>query len=176
MKGQDGRLLALAQRFAALSPEGRRDLHARLTAQGLGPEALPIPPRADGTAPVQASYAQQRLWFLWQLDPASPAYNLAGALRLTGALDRAALERSFETLAALHEPLRTVFRAADSKIWQHIQILGHRGDRHQRHRPRRLDVLPDLAVRGPEDRAQRLVQRHERFEAAFQRCPVERPG
>ncbi|MFZ1425165.1 MAG: amino acid adenylation domain-containing protein [Geminicoccaceae bacterium] len=120
----DQRHLALARRFAALPAEARRTLRARLAEQGLGADELPIPPRAEPMTPVLASYAQQRLWFLWQLDPASPAYNLAGGLRLTGALDQAALERTFTALVARHEPLRTLFSARDGAIWQHVQPAG----------------------------------------------------
>jgi hypothetical protein len=79
-------------------------------------------------------------------------------------------------LHAQKRPVHKVERLGRRLRQHRIQILGHRGDRHQRHRPRRLDVLPDLAVCGPEDRAQRLVQCCKRLEAAFQRCPVERAG
>ena len=121
MSQMDQRHLALARRLAALPCEARRDLRAKLAEQGLDAEALPIPPRAEPEAPAPASHAQQRLWFLWQLDPASPAYNLAGALRLTGALDRTALRCTFTALAARHEPLRTLFSAREGAVWQHVQ-------------------------------------------------------
>ncbi len=67
--------------------------------------------RVDRSAPLPLSYAQQRLWFLDQLEPGSPAYNVPSALRLSGALDAAALERSFNRLVARHEALRTTFHA-----------------------------------------------------------------
>ncbi|MGC5702149.1 amino acid adenylation domain-containing protein [Pseudomonas sp. NFXW11] len=57
--------------------------------------------------PLRLSYAQERQWFLWQLEPQSPAYHLPRALRLKGRLDHAALQRSFDTLLARHESLRT---------------------------------------------------------------------
>uniref|UniRef100_UPI003F5D7809 amino acid adenylation domain-containing protein n=1 Tax=Pseudomonas sp. LRF_L74 TaxID=3369422 RepID=UPI003F5D7809 len=59
--------------------------------------------------PLALSYAQQRLWFLWQLEPESSAYNMPTALRLKGSLDIEALRSSFEALIARHEPLRTTF-------------------------------------------------------------------
>uniref|UniRef100_UPI000289BE31 non-ribosomal peptide synthetase n=1 Tax=Pseudomonas sp. PAMC 25886 TaxID=1125977 RepID=UPI000289BE31 len=65
------------------------------------------------------SYAQQRMWFLWQLDPASGAYNLPGAVRLKGALSLPAIEQAFASLVARHETLRTVFqRQADDSLLQ----------------------------------------------------------
>ncbi|MGY2378648.1 condensation domain-containing protein, partial [Pseudomonas sp. SDO524_S393] len=57
--------------------------------------------------PLPLSYAQERQWFLWQLDPHSAAYHIPSALRLKGALDSAALQRSFDALVARHESLRT---------------------------------------------------------------------
>ncbi|MFN2385463.1 MAG: amino acid adenylation domain-containing protein [Thermoanaerobaculia bacterium] len=56
-----------------------------------------------------ASFAQQRLWFLHELDPASSAYNLPILLRLAGELDEAALERAVNAIVARHETLRTTF-------------------------------------------------------------------
>ena len=73
----------------------------------------------DGALPL--SYAQQRLWFLYQLEGASPSYNLPAALRLTGTLDRAALERAFSEIVRRHESLRTIFTAVDGEAQQIIQ-------------------------------------------------------
>ncbi|MCR4541375.1 amino acid adenylation domain-containing protein, partial [Pseudomonas sp. 18.1.10] len=53
------------------------------------------------------SYAQERQWFLWQLDPHSAAYHVPSALRLKGPLDHVALQRSFDALVMRHESLRT---------------------------------------------------------------------
>ena len=64
MSDREQRLLDIARRFAALPVGARRELRAKLQAQGLGSELLPIPTRADAATPVLASYAQQRLWFL----------------------------------------------------------------------------------------------------------------
>jgi natural product biosynthesis luciferase-like monooxygenase protein/amino acid adenylation domain-containing protein len=72
----------------------------------------PLVPRPVG-APVVPSFAQQRLWLLHQMDPASAAYNLYAAIRLVGRLDRGALERAVGTVLQRHEALRTVFPAVD---------------------------------------------------------------
>jgi len=59
------------------------------------------------------SYAQQRLWFLNQLDPESAAYNIAGAVRLSGRLDVPALSASLDEIVGRHEILRTRFETVD---------------------------------------------------------------
>ncbi|MFP3632397.1 hypothetical protein SB776_37970, partial [Burkholderia sp. SIMBA_045] len=43
--------------------------------------------RVDRSQPVPLSYSQQRMWFLWQMEPDSPAYNVGGMARLSGVLD-----------------------------------------------------------------------------------------
>jgi syringomycin synthetase protein SyrE len=68
-------------------------------------------PGADRDAPLALSFAQQRLWFLDQLDPtASAAYHIPAVLVLRGALDRTALKAALDRLVARHESLRTTFR------------------------------------------------------------------
>ncbi len=66
------------------------------------------------------SLAQNRLWFLWQLDPQSSAYTIPGALRLRGELDETALRHSFERLIERHESLRTRFYERDGQAMQRI--------------------------------------------------------
>src|SRR5712671_3212976 len=72
--------------------------------------SIPRRPEA-GSAPL--SFAQQRLWFIDQLEPGSPAYHVATALRLRGPLDVAAVERAIAQIAERHEILRTRFPAVD---------------------------------------------------------------
>ncbi|MFP2933938.1 amino acid adenylation domain-containing protein, partial [Pyxidicoccus sp. 3LG] len=80
------------------------------------PPLVPVP-RA-GVMP--ASFAQRRLWFIEQLQPGSPLYNMPIALRLKGALDVRALERAFDTLVHRHEGLRTTFSTRDGEPVQVI--------------------------------------------------------
>ena len=62
------------------------------------------------------SFAQQRLWFLDQLEPENPAYNLVSAIRIRGILDFDALARAFRTIVQRHESLRTTFTALDGHV------------------------------------------------------------
>ncbi|HEX2187468.1 MAG TPA: condensation domain-containing protein, partial [Longimicrobiaceae bacterium] len=97
----------VTDRFAHLSP-AKRLLLQKLRREQSQPAAI-RPRSPDGPPPL--SFAQQRLWFIHQMDPASSAYNLAYPLRLRGALDVPTLERSLADLVARHETLRTVFPA-----------------------------------------------------------------
>ncbi|MEW5929248.1 MAG: amino acid adenylation domain-containing protein [Gemmatimonadota bacterium] len=63
--------------------------------------------RRSGSGPAPLSFAQQRLWFIHQLDPASSAYNMPQAMRLRGGLDVAALRRALTELVRRHESVRT---------------------------------------------------------------------
>ncbi|HSK79267.1 MAG TPA: amino acid adenylation domain-containing protein, partial [Thermoanaerobaculia bacterium] len=79
--------------------------------------------RRSGGEPVPLSFAQQRLWFLDQLEPGNPAYNLATAVLLTGPLDRAAFAASLEGVVARHEALRTTFGLADDSVEEPVQRI-----------------------------------------------------
>ncbi|HEX8202153.1 MAG TPA: amino acid adenylation domain-containing protein, partial [Isosphaeraceae bacterium] len=84
-----------------------RLVERELTA-GAGLEVPPIEPVGrDG--PLPASFAQQRLWFLDQLEPGSAAYNIPVAVRLAGRLDVGALGRALAEVVRRHEALRTTF-------------------------------------------------------------------
>ena len=71
--------------------------------------APPIQP-ADRSGELPLSFAQQRLWFLDQLEPGSPLYNIPLAVQLNGPLDLSALNRALEELIRRHEGLRTCFK------------------------------------------------------------------
>ncbi|MEN4957725.1 syringomycin E biosynthesis non-ribosomal peptide synthetase SyrE, partial [Pseudomonas syringae] len=78
-------------------------------------------PRANRSGRLPLSFSQQRLWFLDHLDHAAgAAYHLPMALRLTGALDTAALEATLDRLVARHETLRTRFELVDGEPVQKI--------------------------------------------------------
>ncbi|MCU1759749.1 condensation domain-containing protein, partial [Pseudomonas sp. 14P_8.1_Bac3] len=102
--------LKLARRFIGLPLEKRQVFLAALHKEGVDFARFPIPQGVEADDRQALSYAQQRMWFLWQLDPHSGAYNLPGAVRLTGRLNLAALDQAFASLVARHETLRTVFQ------------------------------------------------------------------
>ncbi len=137
--------LPLRALFEAPTVEG---LAARIASAAAGldlPPLVPVPRQGD----PPASFAQERLWFLDQMLPESPLYNVPGAWRLAGRLDAAALERSLGALAGRHEALRTTFRAVDGRPVQVIQAAGPV-------RLPRID-LTALPAAAREDVLQRLV-------------------
>lgn len=78
-----------------------------------GAEIPGLPTLAPRIRPdrIPLSPAQQRMWVLNRLDPNSAAYNITAALRLTGALDVAALRRAVADVVTRHESLRTIYPA-----------------------------------------------------------------
>ena len=95
-----------------------RDLAAAVAETGTAarPPLRPVP--RDGDLPL--SFSQERLWVLDQLEPGSPAYNMAFAVRLEGPLDVAALGWSFGEIARRHEALRTVFAQHEERPVQRV--------------------------------------------------------
>jgi len=74
---------------------------------------MPPVTRIDRNGTLELSFAQQRLWFMDQLEPQSALYNIPLALKVTGPLDIAALERAINAIIARHEALRTTFPRVD---------------------------------------------------------------
>jgi len=82
----------------------------------LAPPILPVSREGN----LALSFAQQRLWFIDQLEPGLPAYNIAAAIRLQGPLNVGALEQALNEIVARHESLRTTFGKADGRPTQSI--------------------------------------------------------
>ncbi|SMC29919.1 amino acid adenylation domain-containing protein, partial [Andreprevotia lacus DSM 23236] len=94
----------LAAVLQATAPSAAEDVIRPVSRQ----QALPL------------SFAQQRLWFLDQLEPHSAAYNIPAALRLRGALDLPALQQALTAIVQRHEVLRTRFARQDAESQQII--------------------------------------------------------
>ncbi|HEV3052240.1 MAG TPA: amino acid adenylation domain-containing protein, partial [Longimicrobium sp.] len=87
-----------------------------------GAEGTAIAP-VERRGPLPLSFAQQRLWFIDQLEGASAAYHLPMRLRLRGGLDRQALVRALERIVARHEALRTRFPQTDGVPEQRVAAV-----------------------------------------------------
>ncbi|MFE9017888.1 amino acid adenylation domain-containing protein [Streptomyces sp. NPDC007808] len=103
---------SLAERIAAL-PKSRRALFQALAGRTGGRAGVredPEPAPRDPDAEPVLSFAQRRLWFIDQLQPGSPAYNVPVATRIRGSLDVAALHGALQDVVDRHEVLRTVYQ------------------------------------------------------------------
>ena len=85
-----------------------------LVHEGAG-RALPPIQRAAPAGRMILSHAQERLWFLWNMDPGGTAYTVASTIRLKGKLDHAALSRAIAEIVQRHEVLRTTFVAKEGR-------------------------------------------------------------
>jgi amino acid adenylation domain-containing protein len=90
---------------------------AALSAAIVQSDSQPLPPieLVSREEPLALSFAQQRLWFLSQMEGVSATFHMPIALRLLGPLNRSALRRSLDRLLARHEALRTVFYLHDGQ-------------------------------------------------------------
>ncbi|QBN05279.1 PvdD(3) [Pseudomonas aeruginosa] len=108
----------LLKSVRSLSQKERKALAALLKRQGVNLYGITPVLKRSPEEPLQLSYAQQRQWFLWQLEPGSAAYHIPAVLRLHGELDTEALKRSFAALVERHEVLRTTFRQEGDETLQ----------------------------------------------------------
>jgi amino acid adenylation domain-containing protein len=111
----------LSQRIARLSPEKLKILAQRLNKEKgdvLSPTKIKPQSRDSNFFPL--SFAQQRLWFLDQLEPGNTAYNLSQTIRLVGKLNVIAFQQSLNEIVRRHEVLRTTFITIDGQPQQAI--------------------------------------------------------
>ena len=99
----------LAKRLAALPPEKRAMLLERLKKKQEEKTQELIYPQKRETNELPLSFAQQRLWFLNQLEPQSAFYNISNVLHLSGRMYVNALDRSLTRVIDRHEVLRATF-------------------------------------------------------------------
>ncbi|HZI20809.1 MAG TPA: amino acid adenylation domain-containing protein, partial [Pyrinomonadaceae bacterium] len=143
----------LAKVAGGLSPQKRELLELLLREKRA--KAKPEPekhaadriPRRAQFSPAPVSFAQQRLWFIDQLDPGTPAFNIPAVVRLRGFVDVALLKRCFDEIVRRHETLRTSFASEDGRP---VQVIA----------PSAEFDLPTLDLRSfPEGERMREVQR-----------------
>ncbi|MDQ3917764.1 MAG: condensation domain-containing protein, partial [Acidobacteriota bacterium] len=101
-------MTASTRNIAGLSRERRELLELLLKEQRAAKSTFPL------------SYAQQRLWFLDQLQPGNVSYNVPLGVRLKGRLDVGALDRSLREIVRRHESLRTTFESRDGRPFQRV--------------------------------------------------------
>lgn len=92
--------------FAKRLQEEHTEKHVDVSNHVSSKQIIPQKNKSDSSA---LSFAQQRLWFLDQLQPNSDLYNVSGVISLTGQLNIIALEQSFQEIVRRHEVLRTTF-------------------------------------------------------------------
>ena len=110
-----------SQQIKKLSLEQRALFEAKLREKGIQlSQTNSIPPRKANEV-IPLSFAQQRLWFVQQLEPDNSSYNVPCALKLEGKLDIRVLEQTLNEIVKRHEILRTIFVADDDK--QPIQVV-----------------------------------------------------
>ncbi|HKN84017.1 MAG TPA: amino acid adenylation domain-containing protein, partial [Pyrinomonadaceae bacterium] len=107
-----------------LSGKKRAVLEALLREQGIEDTKADRIPRRRESGPAPLSFAQQRLWFLDQLEPESPLYNIHAGVELSGPLNVPVLQRSIAEILRRHESLRTAFTVIDGRP---VQVINKNG-------------------------------------------------
>ncbi|HEX3559471.1 MAG TPA: amino acid adenylation domain-containing protein [Pyrinomonadaceae bacterium] len=115
----------VSERLSGLSPAKRKLLAERLRQEAARrgeqqPASVPPIKRVPRGEMLPLSFAQQRLWFLHQLEPESAAYNMPEAMRLRGQLEVAVLRQTLDELVRRHEVLRTTFTVVEGEPFQVI--------------------------------------------------------
>ncbi len=114
------------QQIASLPPDKRAVLELMLKKQGVDLTQMPILPEAGPRDSFPLSFAQQRMWFLDQLEPGNPLYNICSPVHIRGKLNEDAFRRTFELIVEKHETLRTTFfkegAEARQKIHPHTEL------------------------------------------------------
>ncbi len=138
----------IERRLAGLSPERRALLERRLRAAAVQRGRIPLAPRG-GRLPL--SYAQQRMWFLDQLNPGAATYKSPWLVRIAGRLDTDVLHTALRRLVGRHEVLRTRYAAVDGVPYQVIDPLPERI-------PTDVVDLSELPAEPREERMRELAQ------------------
>ena len=110
----------IAKQITELSVEKRQLLERYLKSAGLDLMSAVIMPQPRDTDKFPLSFAQERIWFMDQLEPNRPIYNLPDTHYFKGAIDLDALQRTLTEIVRRHESLRTTFQTVDGEPMQVI--------------------------------------------------------
>ena len=110
----------IAKRFIGLGLEQRRQILEKMNESNSSFRLLPIVASRHDVPRIPLSFAQQRLLFLWQMEPQGSFYNVPRAVRLKGPLQQGVLHQTFEALVQRHEVLRTRFVSEEGAFYQQI--------------------------------------------------------
>ena len=113
-------MATIIDRVSNLSPEKQQLFTLLLKEKNKGFSRLPLLPQGRETNVFPLSFAQQRLWFLDQLDPGSPVYLMSATVRFSGPLDIKLLKLSLDEVVRRHEVLRTSFAVVEGEP---VQII-----------------------------------------------------
>ena len=160
MEEQGAKAENIAELLNRLSPEKRALLASRLSRKRASGEKKPLIPRSEELDVYPLSFAQQRLWFLEQLEPGVTLNNIPLAVQLRGQLNVTALEDALSELVRRHHVLRATFTTVAGEPVQIIQ-------------PARRVVLP---IKQLDERSETEAEVHKRLiaEEAWQPFDLER--
>ncbi len=152
----------LAEKIALLRKES---VNVERSPESLTASELPMPPirRLEDRGKLELSYAQERLWFIQELDPENVAYNVPAAVRVLGPLELELLKRTLREIVRRHESLRTRFVRVNGEPQQiidsslHVELpvmeLGHLAESKREQEAERLALeevrRPFDLTRGP---------------------------
>ncbi|MCP5105949.1 MAG: non-ribosomal peptide synthetase, partial [bacterium] len=159
----------LMQRLSKLSPQQRRLVELKLKQQLGGIDVLHIPitkEDRDNQPSFPLSFGQERLWFIDQLEPGNPAYNMVRVTKLEGHLDKNALERSIRQMIRRHEILRTVFAEENGTPSQLILP--------EREVPLTVINLVDFSKEEQESRLREVIERESGYSFDLSKGPLMR--
>jgi amino acid adenylation domain-containing protein len=151
----------LRYQLAQMSPEKRVFLEQSLLERLRAGGDDAVIPRRGTDGPPPPSFAQERLWFLAQLNPEQTPYNEGSARRFRGSLDRVTLQAALDDIVRRHEALRTTYHQQDGEL---VQVIGQP-------RPVPLPVV-DL---GDIPADERIAAAHNRF-AGVIKAPFDLTG
>jgi amino acid adenylation domain-containing protein len=147
----------IAKQITGLSVEKRQLLERYLKTAGLNLARAVILPQSRETNKFPLSFAQQRLWFLDQLEPDTAVYNIPDIHHFSGPLNLLALERSLNELIRRHESLRTTFHSIDGEPVQVIEEA----------QPRKIEVIDLSGLPEAEREAESQRMAHDEAERPF---------